>query len=300
MAGGNKISVITVIYNLVENGRVESFREMMNSVTSQTYNNFEHVIVDGGSSDGTINIVQAFLDSSKKIKFLSEKDDGIYDAMNKGARLSSGDYLVFINSDDYYNNNQFFEECIKSFRMSSKDFVYTDSQVLKGNFKLKTIKPDLKRFCYTMPFGHQSLMINKRVFYEIGCFDANYSVAADFKFVLKLMLGRYTGQYLPGKFVTYRAGGASFSTNNLSDERSKIIYETYGREEGLTLEDCKAILAKEIGPEYFKIITKIQKSDVKKSLKHKINFRYFRKWLFSCRYIDRGFNICFMGHKFRF
>ena len=95
-----KISVITATFNLIKNGREAFFRQMVESVQRQTCRNVEHLIVDGGSSDGTVQMLEE-LASAGKIRYISEPDKGIYDAMNKGAALAAGELITFLNSDDF-------------------------------------------------------------------------------------------------------------------------------------------------------------------------------------------------------
>lgn len=116
-----KISVITATFNLIKNGREGFFRQMVESVQRQTWRNVEHLIVDGGSSDGTVQMLEE-LASAGKIRYISEPDKGIYDAMNKGAALAAGELITFLNSDDFFSNTKGLEESMKVF---DKGFDYS-------------------------------------------------------------------------------------------------------------------------------------------------------------------------------
>ena len=114
-----KISIITVVWN-----NKETIQDAVNSVLNQTYKNIEYIIIDGASTDGTIEIIQSYGD--KISKFISEPDGGLYDAMNKGIELSNGDIVGMLNSDDFYIDEFVIENVIKEFEAKDVDSVYAD------------------------------------------------------------------------------------------------------------------------------------------------------------------------------
>ena len=126
-----KVSVITVVFN-----NQKHIQGNIDSVSNQSYKNIEHIIVDGKSTDSTLDIIKR---NQKKVsKWISEKDNGIYDAMNKGIELSTGDIIGFLNSDDIYFNDCVVENIVKEFRKSNPDsvygdLVYTDEEVQQNN-----------------------------------------------------------------------------------------------------------------------------------------------------------------------
>ena len=99
-----ELTVVTVCYNVVKNGRANSFRNCIDSIRTQTYGSMEHLVIDGGSDDGTLDILKEY-DGPEGFRWISEKDHGIYDAMNKGVRLAKGKYIAFINTDDMFSDN---------------------------------------------------------------------------------------------------------------------------------------------------------------------------------------------------
>ena len=121
-----RISVITVVHNNVEN-----IKDAIDSVHGQTYKNIEHIIIDGLSTDGTVEIVKSY---GKKInKFITEKDKGIYDAMNKGITLASGDIIGILNSDDIYFDDNVLEDVVNVFKEKQSDSIYGDLIYVEKN-----------------------------------------------------------------------------------------------------------------------------------------------------------------------
>ncbi|WP_348653120.1 glycosyltransferase family 2 protein, partial [uncultured Sulfurimonas sp.] len=127
-----KISIITVVWN-----NKETIKDAIDSVLSQTYENIEYIIVDGASTDGTVDIVQSYGD--KISKFISEKDKGLYDAMNKGIGLATGDIVGILNSDDFYIDEFVIEKVVKEFEDMKCDSVFADLVFVKPENLDKTV-----------------------------------------------------------------------------------------------------------------------------------------------------------------
>ena len=117
-----KITIITVAYN-----SAKTIRDTIESVLSQTYNDFEYIIVDGNSKDNTIDIVKGYEDRfNNRLRWISEPDKGLYDAMNKGISMATGDIIGIINSDDFYHRNDIFEQVVSAFSDKQVDAIYGD------------------------------------------------------------------------------------------------------------------------------------------------------------------------------
>lgn len=202
------ISVITVVYN----GK-RHLEETIQSVINQTYDNVEYIIIDGGSTDGTLDIIRQYDD---KIDYwVSEKDQGIYDAMNKGICLSLGEFIVIINSDDYLhistlkNINKIFQRNVNLDYVYAKlDIISADGSIIKNIKPLGTQHWKFKIFRH-MPFFHPSLFVKKDVYHRVGLFDIDYKVSADYDFSLKLIEFGLNGQFLDITTGVFRLGGQS-------------------------------------------------------------------------------------------
>jgi glycosyltransferase involved in cell wall biosynthesis len=117
MDNNQKVTVITVSYNLIENDREETFNDCLKSVHSQTHKNIEHIVIDGASTDGTIDLIKKYADKGW-ITYLSEPDRGVYDAMTKGVNLAKGEYIYFLNTDDKFFDDLVVEDVLKVFKKS--------------------------------------------------------------------------------------------------------------------------------------------------------------------------------------
>lgn len=198
------ISIITVVYN-----GAEHIECAINSVINQTYKNIEYIIIDGGSTDGTVDIIKKY---ESKISFwISEKDNGIYDAMNKGIKKCNGQYIGILNSDDYYENNTC--EIIKNEILTNNkvDIFHANIRIVTATGKTKYIsKPKNENKLRTgMVLKHPSCFISKNWYNKIGLYDTNLKIASDFKFLYKSLRKKANFKYLNFITTNMREGGVS-------------------------------------------------------------------------------------------
>ncbi|MFA4922903.1 MAG: glycosyltransferase family 2 protein [Ignavibacteriaceae bacterium] len=208
-----KISVITPTFN-----SEQYIRQNCQSILSQTYKNFEHLVVDNQSSDATLEIVQAEYSNCKaagKARLFFEQDNGIADAFNKGIALSTGEIIAFLNSDDYYFNADVFQNVIDAFSNDELLFVYGDIFFLDEKYGSNIRKPLLCSLQKGMPFNHPAMFMKKICFEQAGVFDTTFRFAMDFELISR-MAGNIPnfmerGFYLSGSpLVFMRAAGASW------------------------------------------------------------------------------------------
>ena len=221
-----KVSVITATYNLIANGRETTFRQMVASLRKQTYKNIEHLVVDGASTDGTIEILKEMAKSGL-IKYISEPDSGIYDAMNKGAAMASGDVITFLNSDDFFHNPNGVENAVKAFDRGV-DYSYARVRVINGTEICKNAgRIKWLRLLRNMPFPHPGMMVKKSVFEKLGGFDTSFRLVGDYDFILRLLLGGYKGKKV-SCFASFRSGGATdVYANKHKEEISRVYKKNY-------------------------------------------------------------------------
>lgn len=211
------ISIITATFN-----SAATLRDTLDSILSQTYQDIESIIVDGGSKDGTLDIVREYEPRFQgRMKWISEPDKGIYDAMNKGIRMAGGDIVGLLNSDDFYTSHDVLETLVEAFENSDIDACYGDVHyVLEGDLGkcvryYSSSKFTPKRMLYGYMPAHPSFYCRKDVYQEKGLFDVSYRIAADFEQLLRLIyIGKIKTVYIPKDFVTMRMGGASNSGIN--------------------------------------------------------------------------------------
>ena len=201
-----KVSVITVCYN-----SEKTIEDTLTSVSSQIYSNIEHIIIDGGSSDNTLNIIESNKSFINIIK--SEPDNGLYDAMNKGLELATGDIIGFLNSDDVYYSPNTILNVVNCFRSSNSLSVYGDL-IYVSQDNIDRIRRHWVSSCYNKSFirgwtpPHPSLFIKKCVYNDNGNFDTSFKLASDFDLMLRFFeISKISSFYLPEILVKMRLGG---------------------------------------------------------------------------------------------
>jgi glycosyltransferase involved in cell wall biosynthesis len=202
------ISIITICFN-----SAGSIRHTLESIKNQTYSNVEHIIIDGGSTDKTLQIVQSFPHVSKVI---SEKDNGIFDAMNKGIQHASGDIIGILNSDDVYAGNDVLKIVADTFETTETDTLYGDLQYVQPekinrvlrNWKSGKFHPNKFKYGWMPP--HPTFFVKKEVYHKAGIFDTTLKTAADYEFMLRILYKyQFSTAYVPKVLVKMAAGGAS-------------------------------------------------------------------------------------------
>ncbi len=278
------VTIVTVTYNLIKNDRKEAFIRALESVRNQTYKNIEHIVIDGASDDGTVELIKEYSDKSW-IKYISEPDTGLYDAMNKGAMLAKGKYILFLNSDDYYSGEKGIEKSIEAIEKTNADYSYTDCKIIDfdgenvANWHWQQ-KPDFSNIFVRMPFCHQTLMVKTNIFRELGMFDLTYKSAGDYEFVLRLVLNSYKAVYIPYEFVTFQLGGYAAENGKLAVEEILDFYQKhYGNLCPISREECEYIVASKHIPWklLIKTIPYLEKTEAIKLIFKKDYIKYLLK-----------------------
>jgi glycosyltransferase involved in cell wall biosynthesis len=264
------ISIITPCKDIVKQGREPFFHKMMSTLKAQTYKNWEHILVDGGSKDGTVEICKKYQEEGLIDQFISEPDDNLHQALNKGLKYAKGEYIYIMNSDNYFAINNFFDRSLEAFRDNEIDYTHADRIIVKRNGGPSTIKKGDERVAFfRMPFRWQTMLIKKSVYDEIGAFDEKYFIASDYKFMMQMILSGKKGFYFPENFIYTLDGGITQDRQKCIDEVSSVLYEVYGKRYNLTLEECRKTYLRTISPTlYRKILSNISNEKIKQSLKY--------------------------------
>lgn len=212
-----KISVITATWN---SGK--TVQDTIDSVLRQRYQDVEHVIKDGGSiKDDTVEIIKRneprYAECGKSLRWISEKDGGIYDAMNKGVEMATGDVIGILNSDDFYTSDDVLQRVAEEFEKDPElEAVYGDIHFVKPEdltkctryYSSKSFRPWLLRFGF-MP-AHPSFYVRREVYEKYGLYDLQFRTSSDFEWMVRLFKKhQIRAKYLPMDFVTMRDGGES-------------------------------------------------------------------------------------------
>lgn len=220
------VTVITVVFNALKGAGEAALKECLDSVQAQVDIKLEHLIVDGASQDGTTEFIARYENSNHPIVFISEPDKGIYDAMNKAIAQASGEYSIFLNSDDFFHNPVGMRESVKRLRETGCDFSYAPVVVVKnGEVKdfLHSHADGRLIFC-SMPFSHQSMVSKTSSLRKVHGYDLSYRSSADYDMILRMVFSGCTACYVDCTFATFRVGG--FSAQNLETSRHEcaLIY----------------------------------------------------------------------------
>ncbi len=203
-----KITLITVCYN-----SEKTIKDTFESVLRQTYQDYEYLVIDGKSKDNTISIVKEYQKKfNGKLHYISEKDKGLYDAMNKGIKMATGDIIGIINSDDVLATKDTLKIIERTFKKENCDGTYSNLEILdekldkkvrifhspKGNYKLGWYPP------------HPTLYLKKEVYQKHGLYNQDFKIAADYDVMLRIMKDENIKlSYIPKTLVYMRSGGIS-------------------------------------------------------------------------------------------
>lgn len=207
-----RVSIITVSYN-----SASTIADTIDSILSQSFKDIEYVVIDGASSDRTKDIVTSF--GNRIAKFISEPDEGLYDAINKGIRIATGDVVGILNSDDFFPNDRVVEKIARAFEENEIDAVIGDVQFVSPAdtskivrfFSSRKFTLEKLRFGYMPP--HPSFYVKREFYEKYGYYKTDYKIAADYELVLRFFLIHHIKyKYIEMPFVTMRSGGVSNET----------------------------------------------------------------------------------------
>jgi len=212
-----KISIITINYN-----NAAGLQQTMQSVLQQDYASIEYIVIDGGSTDGSIEIVNRH--QHKLAYFISEPDQGIYNAMNKGIVKATGDYILFLNSGDYLLNNQVLSRVVQT-AMPDIDIIYANLQTAKGEI-VYPAKPDFY-FMFVDSIGHIASFIKRTMFEQHGLYNEQNKIVSDWEFFVHLLFReKATTQHLNFAITFYDLNGMSNNPKNAKaqlKERAAVL-----------------------------------------------------------------------------
>jgi glycosyltransferase involved in cell wall biosynthesis len=220
-----KITIITVCFNAAA-----TIKKTLDSVASQTYPNIEHIVIDGNSNDGTLEILRA--NETQFSTLLSEPDSGVYDAMNKGLRIATGDIIGFLNADDFFSHQDVVSRITLAFKDQNIQAIFGDAEYFSPEFPNRILrryrsnqfKP--KNLKFGIIPAHPTLYLRKSVYEQFGLFDPKYKIAGDFEFIARVFKGSTIAyRYFPEVMIKMQAGGLSnrgLKSNFLINREIKI------------------------------------------------------------------------------
>jgi glycosyltransferase len=239
------ISVVTAVYN-----RVDTIADALASVRSQTWPHVEHVVIDGGSTDGSLSILEACREQFAT--FVSERDAGIYDALNKGVSRATGDVVGFLHADDLFASPEVLTRVASAFEDPTVDAVFGDLEYVRqddpsvvvrywhaGNFEMRSL-----RLGWMPP--HPTFYVRRALYERLGGFDTTYRIAADYDCMLRFLKSGIRVTYIPHLQVKMRVGGASNRSLGNILKKTKEDFRAYRANGGSLMAALFAIFSKNL------------------------------------------------------
>lgn len=217
---GLKITVITICYN-----SAQTIRRTLESVASQTYSNLEYIVVDGGSTDGTLAILDEFRDAIDKV--ICEPDSGIYDAMNKGVSMATGDWIHILNSDDYYPSAGVLQNAVLMLDPHRTNYFLMWREFADGSRDLQNWNYQRWRLFVSAFLPHPALIISREQYEVVGLYDTRYKIAGDHDMILRLT-AKWAGLKHDIPLTVMLQGGLSEVNMSESLQEFRTVTERHG------------------------------------------------------------------------
>lgn len=232
------VTIVTITYNLVKMRREKQAKQCLESVRMQSYPFIEHLIIDGASTDSTMDFLQPYAEGGDLVVY-SEPDKGIYDAMNKGIAKAKGKYICFLNTDDFFHDIRAVETSVEALECSGAAYSFANARLLYEYGKAVIWKGDITKLLWGSHYCHQTMFVQTDVLRRINGFDLSYKVSADTELMMRLYAENVPYVYIDRCIVSYRVGG--FSSQNQIQSRidhSTAFYRHLGKQVGLSRKDC--------------------------------------------------------------
>ncbi len=235
------ISVITATYNLLSQGRQDSFKGVVDCMQRQNCARAEHIIQDGASNDGTVALLHELTEGMPRTSVISEPDGGLYDAMNKGAQAAKGEYLLFLNSDDSLASDDILSQAADRLEATKPDFLYGSTlRRYEDGGETMEKRMSLKAILQRMPFCHNSVFIRRDVFQALGGHDRQFRIAADYDLMLRLIGSGYQGERMDEPISLFWDRGATSDQDATGKDYARVwmnYYEGFKAAKALSLDD---------------------------------------------------------------
>ena len=235
-----KVSIITVVYN-----GIAHLEQTIQSIINQSYQNIEYIIIDGGSTDGTLELLQKY--DEKIAYWVSEKDNGIYDAMNKGIAKATGEIVGLINADDWYETNTL-ELVVNAFEKQEVDVIHGSMEIISadGSSFTKKVKHDLSTLKKGMLLNHPTVFVKKSFYEKYGVFNTSYKIVADWEMIFRWWLSGAKFIGIEETLANFRMGGVSslhLKKSLVEKHKVRQVHGVVGKYDGYYLYDrLKSVL----------------------------------------------------------
>jgi len=237
------VTIITASFNLIKGNREDMIQQCIESVKTQTYKAIEHIIIDGASTDGTLELLQNY-EKQGDVRVYSEPDKGIYDAMNKGIKHAKGEYIAFLNSDDYYCDVNAIYDVVNGLTKTKADYAFGNAIFIseESGKELFVRKGNIHMMPFEMPYIHQTHVVRTDAMRALKGFDLSYPAAADYDVVLRLYKEGYTHCAVDKTYAAFRLGGFSSeaeATHQSHYDCALSFFTHFGKKLGFSFNECK-------------------------------------------------------------
>jgi glycosyltransferase involved in cell wall biosynthesis len=253
------VTIVTATYNIVSAGRIDLFRQCVESIHSQDYENFEHIIIDGSSSDGTLDIINEYVQRGWCVCF-SESDSGVWDALRKGQERANGKYINYMNSDDFFSSPKAISIAVNSMMAKNADWFYSEGFIMRRDGTVYNFPTDVYGVFNCLGILHQSMFVRTDILRALDPFASDHVTRENY-FMMLLCVNKIPFSYSRERLVTYREGG--FSSVEYGREGgaitaldfAKYFYRIAGRHWGMNESECLSMhgrrcFSKEYGGRY--------------------------------------------------
>lgn len=217
------VTVITPVHNLLENNMADSFNLLVQLLDLQTYPNIEHLIIDNGSDDGTIEFLKDYKNQGY-LTFYSQKDTSKFNAYNKGVMHAKGKYVTFLSPDDFIHDITAIYDIVNLMEANNADFTFAPAYCRHPEGFVFLFAPAMHTAFQVMPCARQAMFFKKSMIEKENYFDEKFKLMADFDLIMRIIMKRYTPVYFDTNYVTYSLGTKVLENEDKTEAECKAIY----------------------------------------------------------------------------
>lgn len=217
------VTIITPTLNILKNNAGDDFNLLISLLDLQTYPNIEHLIIDGGSTDGTVEMLKDYKNKGY-LNFFSEKDTGKFNAYNKGVMRAKGKYVTFLSCDDFIHDITSIYDIVNVMENNNSDFTFAPAYCRHPEGFVFLFEPSMHNAFQVMPCARQAMFFRKSMIEKENYFDEKFKTMADFDFIMRIIIKRYSPAFFDNNYVTYKLGTKVMENPQRSEQESKAIY----------------------------------------------------------------------------
>lgn len=217
------VTVITPTHNLLQNNMADSFNLLVQLLDMQTYPNIEHLIIDNASDDGTIEFLKDYKNQGY-LTFFSQRDTGKFNAYNKGVMHAKGKYITFLSPDDFIHDVTAIYDIVNLMENNNADFTFAPAYCRHPEGFVFLFAPAMHTAFQVMPCARQAMFFKKSMIEKENYFDEKFKLMADFDFIMRIIMKKYTPVYFDTNYVTYKLGKQVMENEQRAEAESKAIF----------------------------------------------------------------------------